>query len=280
MEDLAKKVSAMAEKAAKKAQNLQREKVEESSKPVQLPIWAEPLRGVPNPILRSSLFSVAKITLDKNGSRPHEKLVEKACVAGVSIKFSGFLLDQADLDVWEQCLHLARLHPLGKEIRFTGNAFLKGIGKKPAGTNREALYESFLRLQSAVVTITDKDKTYSGQLLHGWWRDESVGNGGEHVLKINEEIAQLYSSEGWSKIQWEQRLALRSQPLAQWLHSFYSTHEEPFAYKLETIKSLCGSQAKALHHFTADVKKSMERVCKETGWQFKIHDKKLYVIKN
>ncbi|MFZ2391997.1 MAG: hypothetical protein WAW68_06085 [Rhodoferax sp.] len=37
---------------------------------------------------------------------------------------TGPQLDQADLDVWEQCLHLARTGGLGTRIQFTAGGFL------------------------------------------------------------------------------------------------------------------------------------------------------------
>src|SRR5258705_5595850 len=32
---------------------------------------------------------------------------------GISVSFTGQQLDQSDLDVWEQAVHLARMHPAG-----------------------------------------------------------------------------------------------------------------------------------------------------------------------
>ena len=39
-----------------------------------------------------------------------------AAQRGIEIRFMGMQLDQSDLDVWEQALHLARQQSLGSRI--------------------------------------------------------------------------------------------------------------------------------------------------------------------
>jgi hypothetical protein len=83
----------------------------------QLPLWPEPMRGVPNGILRSALFGAVK-----RGKRRYLEREAVAAVDHIDIIYTGPRLDQADLDVWEGALHLARLIPLGDRIEFTEKA--------------------------------------------------------------------------------------------------------------------------------------------------------------
>ena len=91
---------------------------------VQLPLWPEPVRTAPNSFLRSALFAAIQ-----GKGRRYMKKELLAAQKGVSVHFTGMQLDQSDLDVWEQAIHIARNHPLGNVCHFRGNAFLKSIGR-------------------------------------------------------------------------------------------------------------------------------------------------------
>lgn len=224
----------------------------------QLPLWPDLVRGVPNPVLRSALFGAVK-----RGKRAFQDAVKKASVDGVVVVHTGPQLDQADLDVWEQCLHLARSGGLGVEIRFTGNGFLKAIGRDTGKSQHVWLKGSLRRLMTSLVELEDGKKAYAGQLIHEWARDEETGH---HFVKLHPKIAAMYGKDGWSQVEWEQRRALKRQPLAQWLHGFYTTHAKPFAYKVETLHQLCGSEAKHMHHFRAELREALVKMGEATGW--------------
>ena len=70
---------------------------------VRLPLWPEPARGVPNSVLRGALFAAIQ-----SKDRQYLKGELLAVQQGIEIRFTGMQLDQSDLDVWEQALHLAR----------------------------------------------------------------------------------------------------------------------------------------------------------------------------
>ena len=56
----------------------------------------------------------------------------------------------------------------------------------------------------------------SAQRRCGGARNEETGH---YVIEINPQIVALYGRDGWTQVEWEQRRALKGQPLAQWLHS-------------------------------------------------------------
>ncbi len=238
---------------------------------VQLPLWPEPVRGVPNSVLRSALFGAIK-----RGKRAYQDGVKKASIEGVTVVHTGPQLDQADLDVWEQCLHLARTGGLGMEIRFTGHGFLKAIGRSTGKSQHEWLKSALRRLMTSLVELEDGKKAYAGQLIHRWFRDELTGH---HVMELNPDIARMYGADGWSQIEWEQRQKLKNQPLAQWLHGFYSTHATPYPYKVETLHQLCGSEAERLDHYREKLKKALAEVADATNWTWEINVSDLVIIK-
>ena len=233
---------------------------EEDTIAAGLPDWPEKSRGIPNGALRSSLFGAIR-----KGPRKFLKRTKLQSVNGLSIVFNGPRLSQADLDVWEHCLHLARVNGTGCQIRFTGYSFLKAIGRNTGKSDREWLKGVLLDLASSVVEISDSKRAYFGPLIHHGIRDEVTM---EFVIEVNPRVAILYGADGWTQIEWAQRWALRRQPLAQWLHGFYSTHAEPYSYKVETLRRLAGSENEHLYSFRQELRSAMAKVAEVTGWDW------------
>lgn len=243
----------------------------EQPKAVQLPLWPEPVRGVPNSILRSALFGAIK-----RGRRAYMQGQQVASYDGVTILQTGPRLDQADLDVWEQCMHLARHGGLGTKIQFTAHGFLKAIGRNTSGASHEWLKNAFRRLASSVVEIKEGRRAYFGPMLHHGARDDETGH---YVIEINPAIVSLYGSDGWSSVEFEQRKALKRKPLAQWLHGFYSTHAKPYALKVETIHRLSGSENAQLAGFRRELRSALRKLEEVTGWAWEIDDGDLVHIR-
>ena len=229
---------------------------------VQLPLWAEVCRGVPNSVLRSALFGVVR-----RGPRSFQQRVQKASVEGIKIIHTGPQLDQADLDVWEQALQLARTGGLGCRIQFTASQFLKSIGRDNGKSQHEWLKGAFARLAASVVEIKDGHRAYFGAILSHGGRDDQTGR---YVIEMNPKLIELYGLDGWSSVEFDQRMALKKRPLAQWLHGYYSSHAKPFPIKVETLHRLCGSQNTAIKAFRQDLRSALEKLAEVTQWRWEI----------
>ena len=81
---------------------------------LQLPLWPNDLRGIPNAFARSALFNVANA---RKGERSNVKRLEIAALRGISITYTGEELRQDDEDVFLQLLHIARDTELGQPDR-------------------------------------------------------------------------------------------------------------------------------------------------------------------
>ena len=211
------------------------------SKIYQLPVWPEPARGIPNPVLRGALFAAVQ---GKYRAVFQRELL--ACQKGLQIRFTGIQLDQSDLDVWEQALHLARHHPLGSRCEFSVYGFLKALGRKTGKSEHEWLKNAFARLMGCGVEITNQQerKTYGGSLLEFMRDDDS----GRYVVIFNPKILTLYEG-GWTAIDWQARQLLRGKPLALWLHGYLASHAKPYPIKIETLRAFSGSNNKAVRLF-------------------------------
>ena len=232
-------------------------------------MWPNHIRGVPNAILRSALFGALA-----RGQRAFQTRVKKASVDGVTVIHTGPQLDQADLDVWQHCLHLARAEGTGTRIYFNASSFLQAIGRgtgkkgdKTGKTQHEWLKDVLARLSSSVVEVADGKKAYFGPLLHHGVRDDVTD---KYVIEINPAIIAIFGTDGWTGIEYQIRKSLQKKQLAQWLHGFYSSHARPFPMKVETLLQLCGSQAKLLKNFRTDLKNALAAMATATGWTCEI----------
>ncbi len=243
-----------------KAADRAKQRREQEAIAAGLPEWPEKARGIPNGALRSSLFGAIR-----KGPRKFLKRTTLHSVNGLTIVFNGPRLSQSDLDVWQHCLHLARINGIGCRIRFTAYSFLKAIGRTTGKSDREWLKGVLLDLASSVVEINDSKRAYFGPLIHHGIRDDETG---EYLIEVNPRVALLYGADGWTQIEWAQRQALRRQPLAQWLHGFYSTHTEPYPYKVETLRRLAGSENEHLFSFRQELRTAMLKVAEVTGWSW------------
>jgi hypothetical protein len=236
--------------------------VEEALKIVQLPLWENQVRGLPNPLARSALFTVAR----QNEPRQHLKERPITSVKGVEIFYTGEELRQDDEDVFLNLVHLARSQPLGHEVSFTAYSMLKSMGWPTSSPSYERLRLCILRLTANAVEIRfdagSGKRGYGGTLVQEFTFKDEIDR--QWKVRLNPKLISLFGADAYTQLDWRQRLKLRS-PLAKWLHGFYFTHREPFGYKVETLKGLCGSSAQQLYHFRNGLKKALD-VLVEAGF--------------
>ena len=237
---------------------------------IQLPLWPEPKRGAPNTVLRGALF--AAVHKDRQYMHRQELI---AAQDGITIRYTGEQLDQADLDVWEQTLHLARTQALGTECYFTAHGFLKALGRSTGKRDHEWLKSVFSRLSATDVQISHKGRTYFGSLIERGIRDEDTGR---YVVEINPELAKFYGRSQWTQIDWEQRQRLRGKPLALWLHGFYASHAAPYPLTVAYLHKLSGSRTKQVWKFKQNLTQALEELAAVGAIRsFEIRDELVHV---
>ncbi len=213
---------------------------------IHLPSWSETKRGAPNSLIRSALFSAIQ-GKDRRYMEEEILYVQK----GIMIKFTGNQLNQEDLTLWETLVHLARQHPLGSECVFTAHSILKELGLPTGGKNHKVLHRGIIRLTACAVEITHEGKLFFDSMIEGGVKDEVTHS---YKIKLNRDLIRLFGDTQWTAIDWQQRLALRRKPLAQFLHGYYSSHREPYPVKIETLRQLSGSRNKQAASFKRQIK--------------------------
>lgn len=223
-----------------------------SDKPVQLPLWFDNQRGTPNSFLRSALFPAIK-------SRDRQILEDEVLDSqkGVKVIFTGQQFNQEDLTVWEAVVHLVRQQPLGTIYQLSAHSILKNAGMHTGKSQHTQLFESLLRLTKATIHIVhEKYGQFAGHLINSVIDDRTP----HYRITVNKELMGLYSGNQWTPIDFEQRNLLKGKPLAQALHGFYSTHQDPYAVKLATLAAYVGSRSKDKHAFRQKVFKALKEL--------------------
>ena len=260
MGDLLGRIEELREQAKQRAEREKRDPLPGaplSKNVVQLPLWPEPVRAVPNGFLRSALFgAIAK------GRRRYINGEDLAAVDGVTIRYKGERLDQGDLDVWESVLHAVRLQELGSQCRVTSYALLKLMGKTDTGKNRTTLHNRIERLVANAVTVKQGRYTYIGGLIRFAAKDEETQ---EWVIELDEKLRPLFAGDQFTQVEWGVRHALDGHQLAQWLHGFYASHAKPFPLKVETLHRLCGSEAGLMSDFAKKLRKALDAVAEASA---------------
>lgn len=211
---------------------------------LQLPYWPDHLRGVPWVALRTALFAPVR----RGARRAMQREVLEA-IADWKITYTGFQLDQADLDVYEHVLHLARKTPLGSVVEFRTRQMLKDLNRASGKSQREWLLKSLDRLQACAIEFRLGDVTYTGSLIQEQGRvDDPKGTGGRHFVRLNPKLISLYE-HGYNSINWEARMALGSNQLAKWLHNFVVTLKKPYTYKIDKLAALSNSNYERARDF-------------------------------
>ena len=220
------------------------------AKVVNLPLWPEAVRAVPNGFLRSALFGAIR-----RGPRRYMKRERIAALEGIEIYYTGEHLDQSDLDVWEMILHIARLQGLGNECRITAYQLLKALAKTDSGKNRDILDIRLSRMKATGVDVHIERFGYEGSLIDEVYRDKETR---EYVFRVNPKLRALFEPDQFTQVDWAVRRELDGQPLAQWLHGFYASHAKPYPISVAKLRELCGSEAESLRHFRQALRKALD----------------------
>lgn len=260
--DLVARVEEMAAKAKKKLAPPENSK---NTNVVQLPLWPDEVRAIPNGFLRSALFGVIKA-----GARQYMKSELIAAVDGVEIRYTGERLDQGDLDTFETVLHAVRLQNLGNKCRVTSYSLLKLLGQSHCGKNRATLHSRITRLVANAIELKTGRYSYIGSLIADAAKDEENQ---EWVIELNPKLRSLFAADQFTNVDWKIRNSLNGKPLAQWLHGFYASHAAPFPFRIETLHKLCGSEATVMSDFTKTLRKALDAVkAASDGFDYEIQN--------
>jgi len=225
--------------------------------PDQLPLWEDRVRGLPNALARSALFTIG------NSSDPREQHKGTVIFAlqGIEMSYTGEELRQDDEDVFLQLIHIARLQPISHGVEVAAHHLLKELGW---GTGKadylrlkatiDRLKANALKLRFNVQAGQDKEKGYAGSLIRKFeWEGKERWR-----IWLEPEIVRLFSDTEFTKLDWAQRKKLKA--MAKKLHSFYFTHREPFGLYVKTLHQICSSRIKVMAKFRYLLRRALDEL--------------------
>lgn len=226
--------------------------------PTRLPLRREQLRGLPNSMARSALFTCAH----PRTPRAYLNRQRIASLANYEIYYTGAELRQEDEDVFLQVVHLARYAPVGEVVEIAGNQMLTALKWNNSKRDYDRLRDCIDRLKEGTIRVTqDGGKSgYAGSLIRKftWQQDQGTGTRMKWRIYLEREIVALFGDEAYTLLCWEDRSKLSR--LAKWLHAFYHTHGEPYPIKAETLMRLSGSKFSELRDFRKEIRKALDEL--------------------
>lgn len=227
----------------------------DEDKVIQLNLWKKSERAAPNPILRSALFGVVQ-----RGRRQEydNELLESW--KGVDLVYSGKELNQNDLDVWLQLIHLHRGGEFGKSVGFTFRGLLRDLGRGGDGRSIEWLRKTIRRLNKGHIELSTDRYVYGGHLIHDYGWDDYTG---DFNITLNPKLVAFFAYDDFTRLEWKTRLRF-AKSYTKWLHAFISSHHAPMGdpdkIRLKKLRELSGSKISRLRDFRAKVRHSMNEL--------------------
>lgn len=250
-----------------------------------MPDWPDSHRSMPNPLLRSSIFSVS----DKRVRREYIEDTEIP-VSGdfghLKMTYQGAELRQDDADVLMQIFHLSRKKSIDQPVTFTRYQMVKDLGWSKNTESYDRLRSTLLRLTASVLAIIPTEDIlpgrkggFTGRLIDKFdWVDEYNLDDKVWQVWLDPKILFLFQSDKCSWIEWEPRLKMGG--LEKWTQGYYASHLNPFPVKIETIMAACGTSNLNKNSFKRALKKAVSTLVELKQIQSVKFDDNLIKVKN
>lgn len=230
---------------------------------IQMELWGEDRRGVPNEFIRSSLFTVT------NHNKKREMYVGKELhVLGEgTITYTGEELRQADEDVWMQVIHVLKTQAVENNqsglVSFQPYSMVKSLGWPATPHYRKKLLDSLKRMKEASIVVESKRLgagfavSLINKFLWSGLNNNTTSGSSKDLWQvwIDSTVVRLFSDVEYTKIAWNQRQELTD--LGKWLHGYYSSHRVPFRVSVSSLQKSCGSKMKHQKHFKASLRTAL-----------------------
>jgi TrfA protein len=235
-----------------------------------IPFWPDAVRAIPNDVARSAIFTVRSWKAERKALRDTPVF----SLGNVALTYTGVELRAIDDElVWQQLLHYARNFGPDNWIEFTPTQLCRDLGWSVNATYRAKLRQSILSLASATILVenTQFEKGLSVRFVEKF---EFETPDGEKLprwrVKLGRELAKWFSNHQFTQI--ELRGYRELDPIARRLCDYVCSHKAPYALKMDTLRSMCGSETKDMSRWRQQVKAALEQLKEHgfvSGWDVK-----------
>lgn len=242
-----------------------------------LPDIFEDKRAIPNCFLRGALFGMVR-----KGRRALVGDMPIFTMSQYDLTFTGYELDQNDLEVWDTLMYLAKERNVDNELRISLYDLCQQMRLSDQKINRENVFNRAKRLQLGQVSIKTLDKEYAGSLIDDVYVDKT--GDGKLIVRYNKKLTPLFTDNDYTLISADIRHLLGDNQLARWLYNFYESHKEPIPFAIDFVRQLCRSDSE-LKGFKQKLKVALEEVKKahlavnhKSKWEYEITYKNYLLV--
>lgn len=237
---------------------------------VYLPSWRESAFGLPNALLRSALFTVAKLDGDERKKAVFDLPIYAQ--GDVVLKLTGLRLIDYDRQVLAAVLSAYRDFPLSANaesgwVRVSFWQFAGMMGLSYGLKVHLAIRESLIRLNAAHLRLrVNRRDVPLPRLVEVAFDDgyeehatdpRNLKGSDLIALRVPEGMAELFGPACWTAIP---QVALTEYAgLVRWLTSFFSTHDKPYSLSVEDLYRYSGSDC-GLREFRRRLKNALARL--------------------
>jgi len=178
-------------------------------------------------------------------------------------------LDSFDFSVFIAAVALANQAPTGDgerdEIEFQEAAMLRRLRLGNGGRDRKMLADSITRLIEATYEFEVPGLcNVQTHLFQKSTRTQLPNGRVMYRIKMDLDIAKVIK-KGWSFVNLDERLSLKN-PLSQWLHNFYSSHDGRVTIGPSKLQVPAGRQAMRADKWLAALQIALAELKVITGW--------------
>lgn len=228
--------------------------------PLQLDIWPDTVREIPNDYARSALFTV------RNKKEPRASMqgavvfhVERA----VKIVFTGIEL-RADDDelVWQQVLDYAKRYPLGEAIQFNLHQLCSDLGWPINRHYYNKARDCITRLKANEVRVENQrlGRGVAMSLIREYEFDGAGEQGTKYRVWIHPNLIVLFAGKNSTRIEWAKYREVS--PIARRLYDYVASHKQPFPLRLDTFYKMCASTCGTARKWKQMVKGACDELAK------------------
>jgi len=222
------------------------------------PDWPDDRRGAPNEVIRSAIFGVVRL-----GRRKRVVDMPVAGPIGSNITITGWRLDQYDLDIWLEVMHLARNEKPGETVRFTLHSMLKRLHSTvhTGSADLKWIHDRLKNLAETTIAFDDgRFVGVAGALLRSFEIDKVTG---EAAAETNPKLRALW--ESITHLDIEQRRALGQNQLAKAMHAMLASHATWMPTRLDTLMARVGAEVTRVRDFKSKLEAVLDDF-KARGW--------------
>ena len=198
------------------------------------------------------------------------------------LTFTGYELDQNDLEVWDTLMYLAKERKIEQDLRISLYDLCQQMRLTNNGKTLDALKNRIARLKVGTVKIKLNGKEFGGSLINNYFID-TTGDG-KLVIEYNKKLTPLFSEGDYTLISADIRHLLGDNQLSRWLYNFYESHNQPLPFAINFLQKLCRSDSqpkefkRLLKNALEIVKKAHLAVNVKSKWNYEITNKNYLLV--